>query len=222
MNVLIVEDDEALAKEIAYAAKSWDMQSYIARDFKNLVQEVRNRQPDILLLDINLPYFDGFYWCERIRRFSDIPILFISSRDQDQDKIMAMMSGGDDYLQKPFSLPLLMAKMQALLRRCYTYSVHTACILAENLVYDMEKGVLRYQKEEVELTKTENKILQILIRNKGRIVSREDLMMQIWSTDEFISDGTLTTGISRIKAKLRRYCDEELIVTKKKQGYMLL
>lgn len=135
---------------------------------------------------------------------------------------MAMMSGGDDYLQKPFSLPLLMAKLQALLRRSYEYVGHTVIVLHESLCYDLDKGVLQYGSQEIVLTRTEHKILQILARNRGSIVSREDLMMQIWSTDEFISDGSLTTGISRLKAKLRLYSDEDLIQTRKKQGYLLI
>lgn len=192
------------------------------QDFQQIAETLAQRKPDLLLLDINLPYYDGFYWCEAIRRFSTLPILFISSRDQDQDKIMAMMSGGDDYLQKPFSLPLLMAKLQALLRRSYEYVGHTVIVLAESLCYDLDKGVLQYGSQEIVLTRTEHKILQILVQNRGSIVSREELMMQIWSTDEFISDGSLTTGISRLKAKLRLYCDEDLIQTRKKQGYLLL
>lgn len=222
MKILIAEDDEVLAREIQMACMRWGFETDTVKDFQRVTETVIQQKPDLILLDINLPYYDGFYWCEMIRRFSTLPILFISSRDQDQDKIMAMMSGGDDYLQKPFSLPLLMAKLQALLRRSYEYAGHTMILLHEELCYDADKGVLQHGEEEIELTRTEHKILQILVRNRGSIVSREELMMQIWSTDEFISDGSLTTGISRLKAKLRLYSDEDLIQTRKKQGYLLL
>ena len=222
MKILIAEDDEVLAREIQMACTRWGYTVDTVQDFQQIAETLAQRKPDLLLLDINLPYYDGFYWCEAIRRFSTLPILFISSRNQDQDKIMAMMSGGDDYLQKPFSLPLLMAKLQALLRSSYEYVGHTVSVLAESLCYDLDKGVLQYESQEIVLTRTEHKILQILVQNRGSIVSREELMMQIWSTDEFISDGSLTTGISRLKAKLRLYCDEDLIQTRKKQGYLLL
>lgn len=222
MKILIAEDDEVLAREIQMACTRWGFTVDTVQDFQQIAETLAQLKPDLLLLDINLPYYDGFYWCETIRRFSMLPILFISSRDQDQDKIMAMMSGGDDYLQKPFSLPLLMAKLQALLRRSYEYVGHTVIVLHESLCYDLDKGVLQYGSQEIVLTRTEHKILQILARNRGSIVSREELMMQIWSTDEFISDGSLTTGISRLKAKLRLYSDEDLIQTRKKQGYLLI
>ena len=222
MKILIAEDDEVLAREIQMACTRWGYTVDTVQDFQQIAETLAQRKPDLLLLDINLPYYDGFYWCEAIRRFSTLPILFISSRDQDQDKIMAMMSGGVDYLQKPFSLPLLMAKLQALLRRSYEYVGHTVIVLAESLCYDLDKGVLQYESQEIVLTRTEHKILQILVQNRGSIVSREELMMQIWSTDEFISDGSLTTGISRLKAKLRLYSDEDLIQTRKKQGYLLI
>ena len=205
MKILIAEDDEVLAREIQMACTRWGFTVDTVQDFQQIAETLAQLKPDLLLLDINLPYYDGFYWCETIRRCSMLPILFISSRDQDQDKIMAMMSGGDDYLQKPFSLPLLMAKL-----------------LHESLCYDLDKGVLQYGSQEIVLTRTEHKILQILARNRGSIVSREELMMQIWSTDEFISDGSLTTGISRLKAKLRLFSDEDLIQTRKKQGYLLI
>lgn len=221
MKILIVEDDEVLAREIQIACKRWDFVVETVTNFQRVADITTEIKPDLLLLDINLPYYDGFYWCEMIRRVSTLPILFISSRDQDQDKIMAMMSGGDDYLQKPFSLPLLIAKLQALLRRSYEYVGHTIITLRDALRYDLDKGVLLYENEEIELTRTEHKILQILVRNRGRIVSREELMQQIWSTDEFISDGSLTTGISRLKAKLRMYSEDALILTRKKQGYLL-
>ena len=218
MKILIAEDDEVLAREIQMACTRWGFTVDTVQDFQQIAETLAQLKPDLLLLDINLPYYDGFYWCETIRRCSMLPILFISSRDQDQDKIMAMMSGGDDYLQKPFSLPLL----KALLRRSYEYVGHTVIVLHESLCYDLDKGVLQYGSQEIVLTRTEHKILQILARNRGSIVSREELMMQIWSTDEFISDGSLTTGISRLKAKLRLYSDEDLIQTRKKQGYLLI
>lgn len=221
MRIFIIEDDQALANEIKLVCQKWGMEAICATAFDQLVQDVEQLQPHLILLDINLPYYDGFYWCEQIRKISTIPVLFISSRDSNQDKIMAMSTGGDDYIQKPFALDYLIAKMQAMLRRTYEYQDHIQLQLTDQMVYDFSQGVLLQNGECVDLTKTENRILYLLLKNRGKIVSREELMMQIWNTDEYILDGSLTTNISRLKAKLRNYSDEVTILTRKGQGYLI-
>lgn len=223
MRIFIIEDDQALANEIRLYCEKWGMEAICAVRFDQLLKDVEQLQPDVILLDINLPYYDGFYWCEQIRKTSIVPILFISSRDHDQDKIMAITTGGDDYIQKPFALDYLMAKIQAILRRTYEYQNHVRIQLSDDLFYDVSQGVLHKGEETINLTKMENRILGILLKNKGSIVSREELMMQIWSTDEFISDGSLTTCISRLKHKIRNATGiEDMIITKKGQGYIIL
>lgn len=223
MRIFMIEDDQTLANEIKQYCEKWGMEVLCASRFDRLLQDVEMIQPQLILLDINLPFYDGFYWCEQIRKISTVPVLFISSRDGNQDKIMAISTGGDDYIQKPFALDFLMAKIQAMLRRTYEYQDHIQMQLEERLVYDFSQGVLLYDDRVVELTRMENKILSMLLKNRGKIVSREELMMQIWSTDEFISDGSLTTSISRLKTKIKRDTGvEDMIITKKGQGYLIL
>lgn len=223
MRILLIEDDSTLAKEIKQYCEKWGMEVLCATRFDQLLQEVETIKPKLILLDINLPFYDGFYWCEQIRKTSTVPVLFISSRDGNQDKIMAISTGGDDYIQKPFALDYLMAKIQAILRRTYEYQNHIQMQVADEVIYDFSKGQLLVKGQSVELTRMENKILSILLKNRGKIVSREELMMQIWSTDEFISDGSLTTSISRLKTKIKRDTGiEDLIITKKGQGYLIL
>ncbi len=222
MRIMIIEDDRVLGNEIKLYCEKWGLEVVCATKFHDLCKEVEVLQPHLILLDINLPYFDGFYWCEKIRKNSTVPILFISSRDGNQDKIMAITTGGDDYIQKPFALDYLMAKIQAMLRRTYEYQDHVQMQLSNDLQYDFSQGLLRYHHEVIELTKMENRILAILLKSRGKIVSREELMMQIWSTDEFISDGSLTTSISRLKSKIRQETGvEDIIITKKGQGYLI-
>lgn len=223
MRILLIEDDQTLAKEIKQYCEKWGMEVLCATRFDQLLQEVETIKPKLILLDINLPFYDGFYWCEQIRKTSTVPVLFISSRDGNQDKIMAISTGGDDYIQKPFALDYLMAKIQAILRRTYEYQDHIQMQIADEVIYDFSKGQLLDKGQSVELTRMENKILSILLKNRGKIVSREELMMQIWCTDEFISDGSLTTSISRLKTKIKRDTGiEDLIITKKGQGYLIL
>lgn len=223
MRILLIEDDPTLAKEIKQYCEKWGMEVLCATRFDQLLQEVETRKPKLILLDINLPFYDGFYWCEQIRKTSTVPVLFISSRDGSQDKIMAISTGGDDYILKPFALDYLMAKIQAILRRTYEYQDHIQIQVADEVIYDFSKGQLLDKGQSIELTRMENKILCILLKNRGKIVSREELMMQIWSTDEFISDGSLTTSISRLKTKIKRETGiENMIITKKGQGYLIL
>lgn len=177
--------------------------------------------PQLVLMDINLPFYDGFYWCSRIRQSSSIPILYISSRNDDKDKIMAIAQGGDDYVEKPFQLELLKAKIEALLRRTYQYKVREQIYLKEGLSFDLNSSRMYYCGKAVELTKSEQKIMTKLSENRAEIVTREELMTLLWSTDEYVSDGTLTTMISRLRSKLKGICGEEVIQTKKGLGYFV-
>lgn len=203
IKIMVVEDDCTLEKEIRDFLQKWGYDTIGVIDYQKVMDEFIKEVPQLILMDINLPYFDGFYWCNQIRRISHVPILFVSSRDDDKDQIMAMAQGGDDYVEKPFRLELLRAKIEALLRRTYQYSV------AQN-AYD-----------DVDLTKSERRILNKLLERKGQIVTRDELMMELWDTDEYVMDGTLTTLVSRLRAKLKKAYGDEMITTKKGQGYMM-
>jgi len=221
MKIIIVEDDRILAEEICQFLAKWGYQAAAAEQFENIAAECLAWQPHLVLMDINLPYYDGFYWCRKIREQSQVPVVYISSRSDDMDKIMAVAQGGDDYLEKPFRLELLKARIEAMLRRTYQYQARVQTFLAPDLYYDNGLSALIYQKQQLELTKSEQRIMAKLIEKRPEVVTRQELMMELWSTDEFVSDGTLTTMVSRLRSKLKQFCGKELILTKKGQGYLI-
>ena len=200
--ILLVEDNLDLAKEIAINLEKWGMQVEGIDDFSNILEEVIKKQPKLVIMDVNLPYYDGFYWCQRIREVLKIPILFLSSRDSNMDLIMGIHNGGDDYITKPFDVQVLVAKINALLRRAYQYADSGALLYYNDAVLDTEKCELRYKGRTLELTKNEIKVLTLLIHNKGKVVSRDKIMMSLWNMDEFISDNTLTVNITRLRSKM--------------------
>lgn len=222
MKIFIVEDDAILAEEIRQFLVKWGYEAAVAVQFEEIASECLSYQPHLLLLDINLPFYDGFYWCSRIREQSQVPVIFISSRGGDMDKIMAIAQGGDDYVEKPFRLELLKAKIQAMLRRAYQYRARVQVFIRKELYFDYGKCTLVYQNKPLCLTRSEQQILTKLVEKMPEVVTRQELMMELWSTDEFVSDGTLTTMVSRLRSKLKSFCGEELVMTKKGQGYLLL
>lgn len=221
LTIFIIEDDIALAQALKNYLDFNQYRLVIAEDFNHIMETYNQVQPHLILMDINLPYYDGFYWCMKIREHHQIPIIFISSSNNDHDKIMAMMQGADDYIEKPFNLPLLKAKIEALLRRCYQYQIEKSCTLAPDLDYDYHKSQLIYKDNMIDLTKSENVIMHTLLLSKGKIVSRNILMDELWNTDEFISDNTLTVLISRLRNKIKEATNKQLIQTKKGQGYFI-
>lgn len=221
LSVYIIEDDTVLAGRIAQYLEKWGYIPICVNDFTDVFTQCVKDAPALLLMDINLPYYDGFYWCRRIREATDVPILFISSRSDDADKIMAIAQGGDDYIEKPFRLELLKAKIEALLRRAYRYRVKERIILCPEVYYEEWACRLLYKGRELILTKLEQRIMSKLVEKQPAIVDREELMTALWDTDEFVSDGALTTLISRLRAKLLTYCGQDIIMTKKGQGYYI-
>ena len=219
--IMIVEDDDALAQALREYLLTWGYDAIPVHKFSDIVQEYLDIAPQMVLLDVNLPFYDGFYWCQKLRELGDVPIVFISSRNEDKDKIMAIAQGGDDYIEKPFHLELLKVKIDALFRRVYQYNRSDHIKLTANLKFDFNHQCLFYNEQEIELTKSERRIMVTLLQRKGAIVSREELMMALWNTDEFVSDGTLTTLISRLRNKLSAYGGETLIQTKKGMGYRI-
>ena len=221
INIMLVEDDAVLAEEIALFLKKWGYATTVIREFKDILSAFMRCRPQLVLMDINLPYYDGFYWCRRIREISEIPLIYISSRSDDNDKIMAIAQGGDDYVEKPFRLEILQTKIAAVLRRTYQYRVKDRIYLREDICFEQDTASLLLHGQEKELTKSEKRIMAKLIEHRPGVITREDLMMTLWSTDEFVSDGTLTTLVSRLRSKLSDLCGEELIKTKKGQGYYI-
>ncbi len=219
--ILIVEDDLVIAGAIKQNIEAWNCQARCVKDFKNIMEEFDDFEPDLVLLDIGLPFFNGYYWCTRIRAVSNVPIIFISSASDNMNIVMAMNMGGDDFIAKPFDLTVLMAKVQALLRRAYDFSGQMPVLEHMGAVLNVNDASLTYGGEKIDLTKNEFRILQILLENKGRVVSRDDIMVKLWETDSFVDENTLTVNVARLRKKLEAYGLKDFIRTKKGMGYLV-
>lgn len=221
--ILIVEDDVTVSSIICEKLNKWGFDAYETKEFKNLISEYSNMKPHMVLMDINLPYYDGFYWCEQIRKLSNIPIVFISSRADDHDKIRAITGGGDDYIEKPFSVDVLIAKVQATLRRAYAYTDNAYNILSySNMILDLEKSIISCDNKDVSLTHNECKILCLLIKASGKVVSRAKIIKTLWQDEHFIDENTLTVNINRLRKKLKNIKPDDTIETVIGKGYKLL
>lgn len=222
LKIMIIEDDASLAREIGLSLEKWQYETAVAGQFDDILQEFMEVRPQLVLMDINLPCHDGFYWCSQIRQFSKVPVIYISSRDDDRDKIMAIAQGGDDYVEKPLRMELLRAKIEAMLRRTYEYKVRERIYLEAGLCYDYAVQSLYYLKQEIDLTKSERRLFARLVESRPDVVTRDELMMELWNTDEYVTDAALTTIISRLRTKLKSMCGTDVILTKKGQGYYIL
>ncbi len=220
--VLIIEDDKKIRNIILDNLKKWGFQGISIENFEDVLKNVLEVQPHLVLIDINLPYYDGFHWCSKIREFSEVPIIFITSRDSNIDIIMAMNMGGDDYIQKPFSLDVLMAKIKAILRRTYSYnSKDTEILEHKGIVLNFKNNCISYNDDKIELSKNEFRILTILVENNGEIVSRDTIMQFLWEDENFIDDNTLTVNINRLRKRLMDIGLTDYVITKRGQGYMV-
>ncbi|CDE42728.1 two component transcriptional regulator winged helix family [Clostridium sp. CAG:411] len=219
--ILIVEDDEIIAKMEKEYLEKWEYKVFCVSDFKNILNDVSEQKPDLILMDVQLPYYNGFYWCSEIRKFSKVPIMFVSSKNDEMNIVMAMDMGGDEFIEKPFSFPVLTAKINALLRRSYSFKGQINMLEHKNVRLNLLNAIVFYGEQQVELTKNEFKILQILMENAGEMVTREQIMQQLWEDDSFIDDNTLTVNVTRIRKKLRSIGVEEFIMTKKGIGYFI-
>lgn len=223
MNVFIVEDDEAIFESLKNRLGQWSFQVTGPEDFQDVMGAFLKEQPHLVILDIQLPAFDGFHWCREIRAVSKVPIIFLSSRDHPMDMVMAMNMGADDYVQKPFDADVLLAKIQALLRRTYSYGEETPDVLEWNgAMIDLKRSVIRLDGHEVELTKNEFFILTVLAESNDEIVSRDELIRRLWDDERFVNDNTLTVNVTRLRQKLAEVGLGEAIVTKKGLGYMAI
>lgn len=219
--VMIVEDDEIISNSIAGYLNKWQYSTHEVNNFQNVITEFVEEKPDIVLMDINLPYFDGYYFCEEIRKISKVPIIFISSASDDMNIVMAMNIGADDFIEKPFKLVVLKAKIEALLRRVYNFNTSNSLIVYKEVIFDINKDELKYKDNIATLTKNESKILTILLENREKIVSREDIIAALWQSDNFIDENTLSVNVNRLRSKLKDIGIEDFIATKKGKGYMV-
>ena len=219
--ILIIEDDEVIAELVNEALEKWGYQAGQVEDFKNITEEVSKFRPDLILLDINLPFFNGFYWCRELRQFTKVPVIFLSSADDNMNIVMAMDMGGDDFIAKPFDTNVLLAKVNAMIRRSYDYQGQTNLVSVREVVLNLDDAVVVYQGKRAELTKNEYKILKLLMENRGKMVSRDAIMTNLWENEEFVDDNTLTVNVTRIRKKLKNIGVEDMIKTKKGVGYLI-
>ena len=219
--ILIVEDDRGIAAAIKAQAEMWNLEAVCAEDFRDVLGEFARVQPHLVLLDITLPFFNGYHWCGEIRRLSRVPIIFISSAADNMNIVMAMSMGADDFIAKPFDGSVLMAKVQALLRRSYDFAAATPLLEHRGAFLDTGDNSLTYGGERIALTKNEYRILLCLMENKGRVVSREKLMERLWETDSFVDENTLTVNVGRLRKKLDAAGLTGFIATKFGVGYIV-
>lgn len=217
--IFIVEDDAGIADAIRSQAESWDMEARVAVDFRGVLAEFAAFKPHLVLLDITLPFFNGYHWCGEIRKISSVPIIFISSAADNMNIIMAVNMGADDFIAKPFDMAVLMTKMRALLRRSYDFAGGVPVIEHRGAFLNTDGHTLTYGGEDIPLSKNEYRILLSLMENRGRVVSRERLMERLWSTDMFIDENTLTVNVNRLRKKLSAAGLENFISTKFGEGY---
>ena len=219
--LMIVEDDPGISEAVKLQAESWNLEVHLIQDFRKVVEEFTEVQPHLILMDIGLPFFNGYHWCSEIRKRSKVPIIFISSASDNMNIVMAMNMGADDFIAKPFDGNVLMAKVQALLRRTYDFAQASPVMEHKGAFLNIGDYSLSYGEEKLSLSKNEYKILLCLMENKGKVVSREKLMQSLWETDLFVDENTLTVNINRLRKKLDGIGLENFITTKFGVGYIL-
>ncbi|HEX3016979.1 MAG TPA: response regulator transcription factor [Caproicibacter sp.] len=218
--VFLVEDDAAIRAELSKLLGKYGYECHTSDDYAHMTDVILRESPQLVLLDINLPVFDGYYICRELRRRSQIPVIVVTSRDSETDELMSMNLGADDFITKPYNTQILLARIAAVMKRAYP-AAPPQVLSHHGLELDLSQGVARYQGKTVELTKNEIKILHMLISNKDRILSREELMNALWQTDEFVDDNTLTVNINRLRKKLEGLGLMDFLITKRGQGYLV-
>lgn len=219
--IFIVEDDETIADSLKLYLEKWDYQVRCARNFSNITAEFAQTAPHLVLMDIKLPYYNGYYWCSEIRKISKVPVIFLSSAADNMNIVMAVSMGGDDFIPKPFDMEVLTAKIQAMLRRSYDFVSQSTVLEHNGVMLNLTEAVLIYGNERLELTKNELRILQTLMENKNRVVTREALMTKLWESDSYIDENTLSVNVNRLRKKLDGIGLGAWIVTKKGIGYRI-
>lgn len=219
--ILIVEDDEIIALELLKNLSKWGNETRTVKEFTNVLEEFVRFNPQLVLMDIGLPFFNGYHWCSEIRRVSKVPIIFISSANDNMNIVMAMNMGGDDFIVKPFDLDVLLAKVMAMLRRTYSFTNDVSLLEYKGVILNLSDASASINEKKIDLTKNEYRILEILFENKEKVVSRERIMEKLWDSDCFIDDNTLTVNMTRLRKKLEEAGVKNIIHTKKGIGYLL-
>ena len=219
--IIIIEDDEIIREELENFLSKYGYKIVSPTSFDNVVQFILNENANLVLLDINLPIFDGYYICREVRKKSDIPIIIVTSRDSDMDELMSMNLGADDFVTKPYNTQILLARIAALLKRSGSNTATSSILTYKDFQLNLSNATIIYNEKEIELTKNEVKILSYLINHKGEIVSRELLMEYLWSTEYFVDDSTLTVNITRLRKKLEEIGIENVIETRRGLGYIM-
>ena len=219
--IFLVEDDETIARLIKKHLEKWEYEVSTVQDFGNVLGEFAVCDPQLVLLDIRLPFYNGHYWCTQIRQVSKVPIIFLSSVSDNMNIVMAMNMGADDFIPKPFDLEVLTAKVQALLRRSYDFAGSSSMLEHKGMLLNLSDATILYQEQKVELTKNELKILQTLIENKMQVVTRETLMTRLWESDMYVDENTLSVNVNRLRKMLTSIGLEDSILTKKGIGYQI-
>ena len=219
--IFMVEDDEIIARRIREHLQAWNYDVCCGEDFSNVVAEFVRFDPQLVLMDITLPFFNGYHWCSEIGKISKVPVIFLSSAADNMNIVMAVNMGADDFIPKPFDLEVLTVKIQAMLRRSYDFAGTGSMLEHKGAILNLNETTLTYQEQKIELTKNEFRILEILMENKEKVVSRETLMTKLWESDNYVDENTLSVNVNRLRKKLEALGLEEFILTKKGIGYRL-
>lgn len=219
--IFLAEDDEVICSLVKKHLESWGYEVYAAEDFSDIMGEFVREEPQLVILDLKLPCYNGFHWCDEIRRVSQVPVLFLSSAADNMNMVMAMSRGADDFIPKPFHLEVLSAKVQAILRRAYSFGAGANLLERNGAVLNLGNGDLSFRGRSVSLTRNELKILKLLFSQAGRVVSREDIMQMLWENDDFVDDNTLTVNVNRLRKRMGEIGLGNMILTKKGMGYMV-
>ncbi|EOL42438.1 DNA-binding response regulator [Enterococcus phoeniculicola] len=220
--IMIVEDEAVIRQLLMEELEKWKFTSFGTTDFNHVFEDFEKEEPQLILLDINLPVFDGYYWCQKIREVSKVPIIFISSRNTNMDMIMAMNMGADDFVTKPFQIDVLIAKINALLRRSYNYAENNSETMTHNgITLNVDNGSMEINGEMINLSKNEYRLLYILMKQHGKILTREKLLRALWDDERFVDDNTLTVNINRLRKKIQQAGLDNYIETKVGQGYIV-
>lgn len=219
--IFMVEDDEIIARSIREHLQAWNYDVCCVEDFSNVVAEFVRFDPQLVLMDITLPFFNGYHWCSEIQKISKVPVIFLSSAADNMNIVMAVNMGADDFIPKPFDLEVLTVKIQAMLRRSYDFAGTGSMLEHKGAILNLNETTLTYQEQKIELTKNEFRILEILMENKEKVVSRETLMTKLWESDNYVDENTLSVNVNRLRKKLEALGLEEFILTKKGIGYRL-
>ncbi len=219
--ILIVEDDNVIAGKIKNHLEKWGYEVECVTDFANVLQHFAGFDPQLVIMDIGLPFYNGYYWCGEIRKRSKVPVLFLSSASDNMNIVMAVNMGGDDFISKPFDLEVLSAKIQAVLRRAYSFQGQSSVLEYQGVILNLADMSLLYEGKKTELSKNEFRIMQILFENAGNTVARENIMKRLWDDECFVDDNTLTVNVNRLRKVLEKNGLKDFIMTKKGVGYQL-